>query len=131
MMKYQYSVLIALLGLSCLFLSGVQGQTPQKMSYQAVIRDVSNALVTDHIIRVKISVLQGTEDGIAVFEESHLTTTNSNGLATFKIGEGTTISGNIADIDWGAGPYFIKSETDPSGGTNYSITGTSELLSVP
>ncbi|MGB3079575.1 MAG: hypothetical protein WBB31_10900 [Saprospiraceae bacterium] len=130
-MKHQYSVLIAFLFFSCSFVSRLGAQSPQKMSYQAVIRDVSNDLVTDHIIRVKISVLQGSEDGVPVFEESHLTTTNSNGLATFKIGEGTAISGSITDIDWSAGPYFIKSETDPAGGTNYSITGTSELLSVP
>lgn len=34
-------------------------------------------------------------------------------------------------IDWSAGPYFIETKTDPTGGTNYTITGTSQLLSVP
>jgi uncharacterized protein (TIGR02145 family) len=47
------------------------------------------------------------------------------------IGGGTNVSGKIADIQWGAGNYFLKTETDPSGGTNYSITGTTQLVSVP
>ena len=27
--------------------------------------------------------------------------------------------------------YFIKTETDPTSGTNYTVTGTSQILSVP
>jgi hypothetical protein len=52
-------------------------------------------------------------------------------LATFQIGNGSIVSGTMAGIDWANGPYFIKTETDPTGGTSYTITGTSELLSVP
>jgi uncharacterized protein (TIGR02145 family) len=37
----------------------------------------------------------------------------------------------MATINWANGPYFIKTETDPEGGTNYSISGSSQLLSVP
>ena len=33
--------------------------------------------------------------------------------------------------NWSNGPYFIKTETDPTGGTTYTITGTSQLMSVP
>lgn len=57
--------------------------------------------------------------------------TNINGLASLGIGTGTPVSGTFAGIDWAAGPYFIKSETDPAGGTNYILSGTSEMLSVP
>jgi hypothetical protein len=41
------------------------------------------------------------------------------------------VTGTLAQIDWATGPYFIKTETDPSGGSNYTITGTSQMLSVP
>ena len=51
-------------------------------------------------------------------------------MVSLEIGSGTT-SDNFADIDWGNGTYYIKSETDPDGGTNYTIEGTSQLLSVP
>jgi len=41
------------------------------------------------------------------------------------------LTGSMQGINWANGPYFVQTETDPAGGTNYSITGTSELLSVP
>ena len=50
---------------------------------------------------------------------------------SLQVGGGTVLSGALSQIDWASGPYFIKTETDPSGGTNYSITGTSQMLSVP
>jgi hypothetical protein len=52
-------------------------------------------------------------------------------LVSIEIGTGTIVSGTFASIDWANGPYFIKIETDPAGGTTYTITGTSQLLSVP
>lgn len=130
-MKYLYSIFTFALIVSGGFFSRSAAQSPQKMSYQAVIRDVSNELIMDHIIRVKVSILQGSESGSVVFSESHLTTTNTNGLVTFQIGNGAVISGSLESVDWGNGPYFIKTETDPTGGTDYTITGTNELLSVP
>ena len=111
--------------------AGTFAQSPQKMSYQAVIRNSSDQLVNTHAVGMRISILQGTETGAAVYVETQIPTTNTNGLVSIEIGEGTPVSGIFADIDWSAGPYFLKTETDPAGGTSYSITGTSQLLSVP
>ncbi|MDY0078045.1 MAG: hypothetical protein RBR87_12310 [Bacteroidales bacterium] len=108
-------------------LSSVWAQTPQKMSYQAVIRDNSNALVTNTQVGMRISILQASASGTAVYTETQTPTTNANGLVSIEIGGGTGFS----SIDWANDIYFIKTETDPNGGTNYSITGTSQLLSVP
>jgi len=104
---------------------------PEKMSYQAVIRNSSNALVASHLVGMRISILQSTSTGTAVYVETQTPTTNVNGLATIEIGKGTIVSGVFSNIDWSAGPYFIKTETDPAGGTAYTITVTSELISVP
>jgi trimeric autotransporter adhesin len=109
----------------------VFAQAPQKMSYQAVIRNASNTLVSNTAVRVRVSILQTTATGTVVYSETHQPTTNTNGLATFEIGGGTIVSGNFAIINWANGPYFIKTETDPTGGTNYTISGTNQLLSVP
>ena len=106
-------------------------QAPEKMSYQAVIRNSSNALIVSTAVGIKISILQGTSSGTAVFVETHTASTNANGLVSLEIGTGTVIAGTFATINWAAGPYFIKTETDPTGGTSYSITGTSQVLSVP
>jgi len=104
---------------------------PQKMSYQAIIRNSSNALVASTTVGMQISILQKSEKGDAVYIEKHSTITNANGLATIEIGGGTPVSGRFETIDWSSGPYFFKTETDPTGGSSYSITGTSKLLSVP
>ncbi|MCC7522121.1 MAG: hypothetical protein IT220_10840, partial [Flavobacteriaceae bacterium] len=109
----------------------VLGQTPEKMTYQAVVRNSSDALVSNQVVGTQISILQGSATGTAVYVETHTTTTNTNGLMTLEIGNGTVESGQMSNIDWAAGPYFLKTETDPSGGTNYTITGVSQLLSVP
>jgi hypothetical protein len=106
-------------------------QAPQKFSYQAVIRNSDDALIINTQVGMKISILQTSTTGLAVYEETHLPVTNANGLISIEVGNGTRVTGNFDTIDWADGPYFIKTETDPSGGTNYSITGTSQLLSVP
>jgi hypothetical protein len=106
-------------------------QSPEKMSYQAVIRNSSEALVTNTTVGMQISILQGSASGTAVYVETQSPTTNANGLISIKIGDGTVQSGDFTNIEWANGPYFIKTETDPAGGTEYTITGTSQLLSVP
>ena len=108
-----------------------RAQAPERMSYQAVVRDANDALVISSPIGMRISVLQGSDTGPAVYVETHAATTNANGLTTVEIGNGIAISGTIGAIDWTAGPYFLKTETDPGGGTAYSIAGTSPLMSVP
>jgi hypothetical protein len=106
-------------------------QAPEKMSYQAVVRNTTNNLVTNQAVGMKISILQGTATGTAVYVETQTPTSNANGLVSLEIGGGSVVSGNMATINWANGPYFIKTETDPTGGTNYTITGTSQLLSTP
>lgn len=106
-------------------------QAPQKMSFQAVIRNSSNVLVTSVPVGMRISILQGSAVGVAAYVETQKPTTNANGLASIEIGSGTVVSGNFSTINWAGGPYFIKMETDPTGGINYTIIGTTELMSVP
>jgi len=114
-----------------LLTASVFAQSPEKMSYQAVIRDASDNLVTSQTVGMQISILQGSASGTAVYVETQTPTTNANGLVSVEIGGGTLVSGVFTTIDWANGPYFIKTETDPAGNTSYTITGTSQLLSVP
>jgi uncharacterized protein (TIGR02145 family) len=106
-------------------------QSPDKMSYQAVIRSAGGSLIQNSPVGIKINILQGSTSGTVVFSETYTTSTNINGLLTVEIGTGTPGTGTFADINWSIGPYFLKTETDPDGGTNYSISATSQLLSVP
>ena len=129
MKLYLYSLKYLLL--SSVFIITLNAQPPETMSYQAVIRDAGNKLVAEQSVSMRISILQGSESGKVVYVETHTRTTNQNGLVSIEIGGGRTVSGKYADIYWPEGPYFLKTETDPSGGVNYTITGTSRLLSVP
>lgn len=106
-------------------------QAPNKMSYQAVVRDAADQLLANKAIGVQVTIEQGTAGGAAVYVETFTPTTNANGLVTLEIGTGNIVSGDITTIDWENGPYFIKTETDPTGGTSYSLAGTTELMSVP
>ena len=109
----------------------LHAQAPEKMSYQAVIRNASNALVINQPVGMRLSILQGTSNGMSVYTETHSATTNSNGLVSIEAGSGNVVFGLFANIDWANGPFFLKTETDPNGGTNYTISGTTQLLSVP
>jgi hypothetical protein len=82
-------------------------QPPQNMSYQAVVRNSSNALVTSTNVGMRISILHGSATGTPVYVETQTPTTNTNGLATMEIGGGTPVTGTFAGIDWSSGPYFI------------------------
>jgi hypothetical protein len=101
------------------------------MSYQAIIRNSSNALITSTTVGMRISIIQGSTAGTPVYVETQTPSTNYNGLVSLEIGSGTVVSGTFSAINWADGPYFIKTETDITGNTTYSISGTSELMSVP
>ena len=125
-MKKLYTFIAVLLMTASTF-----AQTPEKMSYQAVVRDSGDNLVSSQPVGMQISILQTTATGTAVYVETQTPTTNVNGLVTLEIGTGTVVSGDFTTIDWSTDSYFIKTETDPTGGSSYTITGTSQLLSVP
>ena len=127
-MKKLFAFLVAVLLTASVF-----AQSPEKMSYQAVIRNSSDVLVTSTAVGMRVSILHGSETGSEIFKEIYNPNpqTNANGLVTIEIGGGIPLTGTFAAIDWADGPYFIKTETDPTGGTTYTITGTSQLLSVP
>ena len=126
MKKFTSLITILLLCASSLF-----AQAPEKFTYQAVVRNASNQLVANAPVGVRVSILQGGVNGMMVYMETHTAVTNANGLVTLQIGGGMVQQGVFADIDWANGPFFLKTETDPNGGSDYTVTSTQQLLSVP
>ena len=106
------------------------GQSPQKFTYQSIIKNSSGYLLKNQDVGLRISVLSNSSNGIEVYSEEHFPTSNSNGLVTLIIGEGLT-NDNFSEIQWGDGEYFLKVEVDPEGGNSYIMNQTSQLLSVP
>ena len=100
-------------------------------TYQAVVRNVDGKLVNSATIGARISVMHNAPNGTMVYSETHMATTSAQGLATFRVGGGTVVSGSLQNIDWGDGSYFLKSEIDINGGTNYTLTSSQQILGVP
>ena len=112
------------------FLTIGHAQSPEKFTYQSIIKTSAGYLLKNQDVGLKISVLFNSSNGIAVYSEEHTVESNNNGLVTLIIGEGVS-SDVFSDIDWGGGEFFLKVEVDPEGGINYTMNQTSQLLSVP
>ena len=125
MKKIYLSIIVLLVAISS------QAQAPQAFSYQAVIRNASNALVANQLVGERISLVKDSATGTVVYSETQNVKTNANGLVSLQIGTGSVVSGSFSSINWGASNYFIKIETDPAGGNKYTINTTTQLLSVP
>lgn len=125
-MKRITTLLAIMLSAATLF-----AQAPQKFSYQAVVRNAEGEIVSNQQIGIKISIIKSTTAGPSVYVETQTPTTNENGLVSFHIGDGTVVSGSVSSINWSNDSYFVKSQIDLNGGENYTITGSSQLLSVP
>ena len=124
-MKHIYTFLLLLINVSLL------AQSPQSFSYQAVARDATGNIIADGQISLRISILYSSSQGQPVYVETHFTTTNQFGLVAINIGEGTTTYGQFDTIPWNIGTYFIQTELDATGGANYLLMGTNQILSVP
>lgn len=122
---------VAIAALITLINTVAKAQAPQRFNYQAIARNPSGVEIASQNIALKLSILDGAPNGTIVYAETHSVLTNPYGLFTLQVGAGTLVSGNFATIAWGSGSKYIKTEIDPTGGTNYTIAGTSELISVP
>lgn len=114
-----------------LLAAGLFAQVPQAFKYQAVARDNSGNLIANQSIGFRITILQSSPTGIPVYTETHTIASNNLGLVNMDIGAGSSIAGMLSNVNWGSGNYYVKIEMDATGGNNYLLMGTSQLLSVP
>ena len=123
-------LILALVAIATLSLSTF-GQAPEGFKYQAVVRDAGNLILNNQAVGMRMTIQQGSIGGATVYQETFAPTTNAYGIVNLEIGSGTVVSGTFANIDWSAGPYFIETAVDVTGGTSYIIMGTSQLMSMP
>ena len=122
-------ILLSLVAIATLSLSSF-GQAPEGFKYQAVVRDAGNLILNNQAVGMQLTIQQGSVGGTAAYSETFSVTSNAYGLVNLEIGTGTT-SYDFTTIDWGNGPYFIETAADVTGGTSYTVMGTSQLMSVP
>nr|MBK9652411.1 DUF1566 domain-containing protein [Bacteroidota bacterium] len=124
-----------ILGISvfCLLMVGISNaQAPQAIPYQGVARNASGNIVANQNISLRFTVRDLTINGfVDSYKETHSVTTNTLGLFTVNIGQGTAVSGTFSGIVWATGGKFLQVELDVTGGTSYIDMGTTQLNSVP
>jgi len=125
MKKILSTLLFSLCGLVVL------AQVPLSFNYQTIIRDASWEVMSDQVVGIRISILEGSPVGNIVYQESHEVTTSSIGLVNLAIGEGFLLSGDFLAINWGEAVHYIEVGLDVTGGNAYVPMGTSKLRSVP
>ena len=122
-------LILSLVAIATISLSSF-GQAPEGFKYQAVVRDAGNLILNNQAVGMRLTVQQGSLGGSAVYTETFSPTSNAYGLVNIEIGSGNTTD-DFSTIDWSAGPYFIETAIDATGGTTYVVMGTSQLMSVP
>jgi len=122
-------LILSLVAIATISLSSF-GQAPEGFKYQAVVRDAGNLILNNQPVGMRLTIQQGSIGGTAVYTETFAPTTNAYGLVNLEIGTGTTTD-DFTTIDWSAGPYFMETAVDVTGGTSYVVMGTSQLMSVP
>ena len=100
-----YIFIIAFLACSK-FGTDSSAQAPQKISYQAVIRNSNSALITNSQVGLQINIPQGSSNGEIIYTETQTPTTNANGLISIEFGGNTGFS----EINWANGSYFIETK---------------------
>ena len=103
------------------------GATAQKLSYQAVVRNNANELVTETTVQVAVTVLNA--NNAVQYSETHANVqTNRNGLLSLMIGDGVpTGSATLAGVEWpGASLRTVITLPD-----NTTITNVTPVNSVP
>lgn len=120
--------------LLAILLTGINGlfaQAPQKFKYQSIARNTAGQELISSPIGIRFSIHDLSATGTIVYQETHTVTTNTFGLFSVNVGEGTPTIGTMGSIDWANGSKYLEIEADLTGGTSYSAFGSSELLSVP
>ena len=106
-------------------------QTPFQFNFQAVARDLAGNPMVNEDVDFRLSILQGSEAGAAIFVESQSVQTNNFGLANLLVGTGTPEMGTLDAIDWAVGPFFLQIELDINDGQGMQLMGVSPMTSVP
>ena len=111
---------------------GFSQAQPQKVNYQAMSLTAGGQTVKNQAIKLRLSILDSSATGTVLYTETHQTTTDGAGQFSVFLGGGTATLGTFSNIAWSNGKdKFLKAEADVTGGTNYALMGTSQIVSVP
>lgn len=99
--------------------------------FQAAARNANGNILANAAISVRFTIHDSTANGTVVYQETHNTTTTTQGMFTLNMGMGTAVNGSFAGINWGNNPKFMQVELSTNGGSNYTDMGTQQMMTVP
>lgn len=98
------------------------------INYKAVVKDNLGNVVANSSVDVLFVILKGVTQ-TNVYQETHTTTSDANGIIIVNIGEGSQVSGNYSAIDWGSDEHFLYVSIDI--GSGWINMGTTQFKTVP
>ncbi len=104
-------------------------QAPQSIPYQAIVRNTDGSVMASTSITMTFKIHDVSAAGTVVYEETHSTTSNTQGLVSLNVGVGTAVTGTFASINWGSGAKFLHVLMNTGSG-NVDL-GTQQMMSVP
>lgn len=142
----KFTTIKGLLMLLLLFLAGsIIAQPPPGINFQAVAKDPYNNPAKNRTVYMKDIIYQTSAvGGVKVWEETHVTTSDGDGIFQVVLGRGqktaSILINDISGIDWANGPFFLNTKiaVAPSipatwwvAADNYIDAGTVQMQSVP
>jgi hypothetical protein len=121
---------IILLLLCLITISALYAQAPQGFQYQAVLRDGNGNPLLNTNVRFRFTIEHSSGNPV-YYQEMQSTTSNALGGINLIIGGGNGTQGNFSTVNWKDGSVRVRVELDPSGGSNFSSFGITDLQSVP
>lgn len=112
-----------------LFIKSTFAQSPQSIPYQMVIRDAAGTVLANTSTSVTFTIHDLSVDGVILYEETHATSSNSNGLVVVNVGVGNILTGNFNSIDWGSGAKYLQ--VSMNNGNGSVDLGTQQMMAVP
>ena len=78
----------------------VFSQAPQSIPYQAVVRNTDGTMMANAAVTITFKIHDNSATGTVVYEETHATTTNAQGLVSLNVGGGVAVTGTFSGIQW-------------------------------
>jgi len=126
--KKRYTKCLFLFLLLCSALNGFALESAN-LNFQITVKD-NVSIISNKSVGVRIRIINSVSK--VYYEEKHTLSTNSRGIATINIGDGTAKVGSLNTIPFGeTEKLFVRADIDPNAGTSYTIVSISPFITVP
>ncbi len=109
-----------------LLISAMWAYAQSGFNYKILLSQGTNIMANQNVT-LRLTLKDG---GTSVYQETHSTTTDANGIASVTIGTGTVVSGSFSGIDW-THDISLQTEVSTNGGSSYTDFGTTPFEYVP